>query len=478
MNQGQKRIQKEYRDLLKNPIENIIILPNPKNIYEWHYIILGTEEPYKNGIYYGILTLPIEYPYKAPRIIIKTPNGRFKPDTRLCFSMSDYHQETWNPNWNIRTIMIGFYSFMLEESQTEGSIETSYEERLKYAANSCEFNKKIEIYEELFENMEFEINTKKINEKKIEENENEKKIEENENEKICKFCYESSGILETVCECKGSNQYIHKECLYDWQLKTILNQSTHPKYQINSDIICSVCKTEYKIKGKSRKNLMTELTGEVITEQIKIGYIFISSKESSEKNIELMKEYNDIEFQENMKHWTYGVFFIVENNGGIIALNTNRTIQQSYYMDIYINKYEDYLNRNNLKNKINMENIYIGGPCEDTKIFGLIYIKNIEELNVNLKNVKIIKETENECVIFGEYCFIYKLNEVKPENVTKLHIYLGYAGWGITQLHAEFAKTNWGITNVKMDLLFEKNNYELIEQKNCLFVKKNVYSNN
>ena len=64
MNQGQKRIQKEYRDLLKNPIENIIILPNPNNIYEWHYIILGTEEPYKNGIYYGILTLPIEYPYK------------------------------------------------------------------------------------------------------------------------------------------------------------------------------------------------------------------------------------------------------------------------------------------------------------------------------------------------------------------------------------------------------------------------------
>ena len=469
MNQGQKRIQKEYRDLLKNPIENIIILPNPNNIYEWHYIILGTEEPYKNGIYYGILTLPIEYPYKAPRIIIKTPNGRFKPDTRLCFSMSDYHQETWNPNWNIRTIMIGFYSFMLEESQTEGSIETSYEERLKYAVNSCKFNKKIEIYEELFGNMEFEINTKKINEKKV---------EENENEKICKFCYESSGILESVCECKGSNQYIHKECLYDWQLKTILNQSTHPKYQINSDIICSVCKTEYKIKGKSREDLMKELTGEVITKQIKIGYIFISSKDSSEKNIELMEEYNDIEFEENIKHWTYGVFLIVENNGGIIALNTNRTIQQSYYMDIYIKKYEDYLNINNLQNKISIENIYIGGPCEDNKIFGLIYIKNIEEFNVNLKNVKIIKENENECVIFGEYYFIYKLNQIKPENIIKLHIYLGYAGWGITQLHAEFAKTNWGITNVKMDLLFEKNNYELIEPKNCLFVKKNVYSNN
>ena len=469
MNQGQKRIQKEYRDLLKNPIENIIILPNPNNIYEWHYVILGTEQPYTQGHYYGILTLPNDYPYKAPRIIMKTPNGRFKPDTRLCFSMSDYHQETWNPNWNIRTIMIGFYSFMLEESQTEGSIETTYEERIKYAEKSCEFNEKIKIYKEIFENIEFEINTKIINEKKV---------EENESEKICKFCYESSGILETVCECKGSNKYIHKECLYDWQLKTILNQSTHPKYQINSDIICSICKSEYKIKGKSREDLMKELTGDTIIKQIKIGYIFISSKDSSQKNIELMEEYNDTEFHENMKHWTYGVFLIVENNGGIIALNTNRTIQQSYYMDIYIKKYEDYLNINNLQNKISIENIYIGGPCEDNKIFGLIYIKNIEEFNVNLKNVKIIKENQNKCIIFGEYCFIYKLNKIKPTNVIKLHIYLGYAGWGITQLHAEFAKTNWGITNVKMNLLFEKNNYELIEQKNCLFVKKNIYSNN
>ena len=80
--------------------------------------------------------------------------------------MSDYHQETWNPNWNIRTIMIGFYSFMLEESQTEGSIETTYEERIKYAKNSREFNKKIEIYEELFGNIDFKINNEKNLEKK------------------------------------------------------------------------------------------------------------------------------------------------------------------------------------------------------------------------------------------------------------------------------------------------------------------------
>ena len=101
--------------------------------------------------------------------------------------------------------MIGFYSFMLEESHTEGSIESTYEERIEYAKNSKAFNKKIDIYEELFGNIDFQ----KINEKNLE-----KKVEENESEKICKFCYESSGILESVCKCKGSNQYIHKEYLF------------------------------------------------------------------------------------------------------------------------------------------------------------------------------------------------------------------------------------------------------------------------
>ena len=481
-NQNQKRIQKEYKDLLKHPVDNIIILPNPDNIYEWHYVIFGTEKPYLNGYYYGILTLPEDYPFKAPRIIMKTPNGRFKPETRLCFSMSDYHQETWNPNWNIRTIMIGFYSFMLEESQTEGSIETTIEDRVKYAEESLEFNKKINIYNELFTNLTFikvknEENekNKENNEENNEENKEENK-EENEEEKMCKFCYETSGVLESVCNCKGSNQWIHRECLYNWQLKTILNQSTHPKYQIASDIVCGVCNTEYKIKGKSRELLMKELTGNTIVNQIKLGYIFISSRYSSEKNIELIKEYNNIDFTENISHWIYGVFLIVENENGIIALNTNRPIKNSFYLDNFVMNYGNYINSHNIKNIINIEQIFIGGPCETHIIFGLISIKNIEELNVNLKNVKVIKKEENTTLIFGPYHFIYKLYKIQPEKVLKLHIYMGYAGWSTTQLHAEFAKTNWGITNVKMDILFKENNYDLIKKETCLFVKKNIYS--
>ena len=41
-----------------------------------------------------------------------TPTGRFKTDTRLCLSMSDYHPETWSSSWQIRTVVLGLLSFM------------------------------------------------------------------------------------------------------------------------------------------------------------------------------------------------------------------------------------------------------------------------------------------------------------------------------------------------------------------------------
>ena len=461
-NNSLKRIQKEYKDIIKNPIEHILAKPNPNNLYEWHYLIKGHIKPYKNGYYYGILTLPIEYPLKPPKIIMITPNGRFKIDTRLCFSMSDYHIETWNPNWNIRTILIGFYSFMLEESNTQGSIESSYNERLILSNKSLEFNKKIDIFNKIFDELIFKTT---INDTNI--------------EKKCRFCFENNEPLISVCKCKGTNKWIHQECLKEWQLYTIINQSTHPKYQVASDKICCICNTEYLIKSKSRDELMKELTGDTIIKQLKCGYIFISSDNSSKENIKLMETYKDIELHENLLNWTYGVFLIIEhNNNGIIAINTNRPILKSYNYNLYYNVYLNYLKFHKLTN-LNNKELFIGGPCELNIINSLIIIDDLKSFNLNLDNIKIINELDNKSLLFGEYKYIYNLYEKYykiKKNELNIHIYIGYAGWSITQLHSEFAKTNWGITNINFELLFKTNNYELIDKNNCLFVKSNIYS--
>ncbi len=73
-----RRINKEFKELQDNPIENVIALPNPRDILEWHFVIYDLKNsPFENGIYHGKLQLSNDYPFKPPTIFFITPNGRF-----------------------------------------------------------------------------------------------------------------------------------------------------------------------------------------------------------------------------------------------------------------------------------------------------------------------------------------------------------------------------------------------------------------
>jgi len=138
-----RRLTRELQSLLKNPLLNprIVAIPHESNILEWHYVIEGSKgTPYEGGHYHGKLTFPKEYPLKPPSVMMLTPSGRFKPNRRLCLSMSDFHPESWNPMWSVSTILTGLYSFMVETSPTLGSIETSDSQKRKLAMQSLDFN--------------------------------------------------------------------------------------------------------------------------------------------------------------------------------------------------------------------------------------------------------------------------------------------------------------------------------------------------
>ena len=150
-----KRLTRELKSLLKNPLESpkIIAQPNESNILEWYYVLEGDSDPsspYHGGIYFGKLVFPKEYPYKPPGVIMLTPNGRFKPNRRLCLSMSDFHPESWNPMWSISTILTGLYSFMVEKTPTTGSIETNDATKRKLAREILDWNVKEKMFCSLF----------------------------------------------------------------------------------------------------------------------------------------------------------------------------------------------------------------------------------------------------------------------------------------------------------------------------------------
>lgn len=160
-----RRLQVDRMQLAKDPVPYILAEPLPSNVLEWHYVVKGPEgSPYEGGTYHGKLVFPKEYPFKPPAIYMVTPNGRFKTNTRLCLSISDFHPDTWNPGWSVSTILTGLLSFMLEKSVTLGSIETTDVQKRIYASQSGRTNLKDKKFRELFPGLCDEIRQQMLEE--------------------------------------------------------------------------------------------------------------------------------------------------------------------------------------------------------------------------------------------------------------------------------------------------------------------------
>ncbi|KAK4495889.1 hypothetical protein PRZ48_013157 [Zasmidium cellare] len=136
-----KRLTREYANLQKSPVEYIHASPEETNILSWHYILTGPpDSAYHNGQYWGTLTFPPDYPFAPPAIRMHTPSGRFRCSERLCLSISDFHPKSFNPAWEVSTILLGVLSFMTSEEMTTGSISASEGERKAFAKRSRWWN--------------------------------------------------------------------------------------------------------------------------------------------------------------------------------------------------------------------------------------------------------------------------------------------------------------------------------------------------
>ena len=123
--------------------QNYICLPDPSNVYEWYYIVFGLEAPYTGGYYIGKVKCKDNYPASAPNITIYTDNGKFRthkiqPDG-ICLSISDFHQESWNPAWKVTQIVMGLVSFWLDSEYTYGSVESYDYQKEPFRNNNDDF---------------------------------------------------------------------------------------------------------------------------------------------------------------------------------------------------------------------------------------------------------------------------------------------------------------------------------------------------
>lgn len=138
-----KRLKGDFKLLKKDPHEYFEAYPDDTNVLVWYFIVKGPDfSDFTGGYYVGKIMHNPEYPLKAPDFMVLTPNGRFIEDKKICLSNSSYHSNEWSAVWNIKTILTGFLSIMLDDNENGIShIHMPKDQRQVMAKQSIEYNK-------------------------------------------------------------------------------------------------------------------------------------------------------------------------------------------------------------------------------------------------------------------------------------------------------------------------------------------------
>ena len=143
MQKANKRIQKEYDDLTKNPPDGIVI--TSENMFEsWDIHLSGPAgTPYEGGVFIVKLKFPDNYPFKPPKATFATKvyHPSIKKDSgEIC---KDIYEEGWVPTKTIKQV-IDVLKTMLIDPTTDTPLETDVaqeymKDRAKFDANVREW---------------------------------------------------------------------------------------------------------------------------------------------------------------------------------------------------------------------------------------------------------------------------------------------------------------------------------------------------
>ncbi|KAI0421133.1 ubiquitin-conjugating enzyme [Xylaria grammica] len=144
---SQKRITKELQECMDNPPAGMTItLPSDSDLSKWDVSLAGPPgTPYAGGVYSITVTLPLDYPFKAPQVNFATriyhPNVTNDSLGNICLSL--LKPENWKPASRVRAILEAVRQLLIEPNP-EDPLETRIAEEFK--SNRAEFDKNVKGY--------------------------------------------------------------------------------------------------------------------------------------------------------------------------------------------------------------------------------------------------------------------------------------------------------------------------------------------
>ncbi|KAK8063523.1 hypothetical protein PG996_008175 [Apiospora saccharicola] len=141
-----KRIAKELQECESSPPEGVTLTYSETNIHVWTITLQGPAGTvYQGGAFTLTLTLPTEYPFKAPSVVFNTriyhPNVTNDNAGNICLSI--LKPENWKPASRIKGVLEAVRQ-LLVEPQPDDALEARIAD--EYKNNRAEFDKNAKSY--------------------------------------------------------------------------------------------------------------------------------------------------------------------------------------------------------------------------------------------------------------------------------------------------------------------------------------------
>jgi ubiquitin-conjugating enzyme E2 J2 len=136
-----KRLEGEVKNLKRSRENYYQVFQDEKEKHHFYFMFKGDQKPYIDGYFIGKILLPHDYPNNPGDVLVLTPNGRFKVNSKICLSNTGFHKESHSPIWTIEQIVVGFISIFYDDKETGVShIKDTESNRIMYSDDSFKYN--------------------------------------------------------------------------------------------------------------------------------------------------------------------------------------------------------------------------------------------------------------------------------------------------------------------------------------------------
>ena len=109
-----KRLQKELKDLDKDPPNGCSAGPVDEDVFHWYAMILGPpDSPYADGMFNLDVKFPNDYPFKPPKVTFQTKvyHPNVNSNGGICL---DILKDQWSPALTISKVLISITSLLTD----------------------------------------------------------------------------------------------------------------------------------------------------------------------------------------------------------------------------------------------------------------------------------------------------------------------------------------------------------------------------